>query len=303
MHTQGAEHWVRTRDGRELFAQALDGPFTGQDGGLGADQTTAIRSPVTVVFEAGYAAQRSTWAPVQTRVAEFARAVVYDRSGLGRSAPDPGGRSIERMAEDLGDVLDHFGPGPFLLVGHSAGGPIVRAVAANPRWRSQILGLVLVDPNDEAADFAVGTPMRLLEQMAEPIQLVLAKLGLFKQLFPGLRAAMPAADVRADLEREGFTPQVVRTQMQQTKTFIPELRTWRHNPPDLGDLPVTVVSGMRPGDGMTRAQRTAFIAAHVERAASSPRGRHIWALSSAHYVQLTDPDLVAEEVHRLVSAL
>ena len=58
---------------------------------------------------------------VQPRVAGFARAIVYDRSGVGRSAPDPSGRTLARMAEDLTDLLDHFGPGPYLLVGHSAG--------------------------------------------------------------------------------------------------------------------------------------------------------------------------------------
>lgn len=235
MHTQGTAERVTTRDGRTLYAQVLERPSIGRGG-------------VTVVFEAGYAAQRSTWAPVQTRVAQFASAVVYDRSGLRRSAPDPGGRSLERMAADLRDVLEHFGPGPFVLVGHSAGGPIVRAAASNPERRHQIVGLVLVDPNDEAADFAMSRSLRAVEQ------------------------------------------------------FIPELKKWRENPPDLGDLPVTVVSGTKPGDGMGRKQREAFMAAHVTRAAASPHGRHVKARHSAHYVQITDAALIATEVHRLVQA-
>ncbi|MEU1982480.1 alpha/beta hydrolase [Nocardia sp. NPDC019395] len=301
MHTQGAAEWIETRDGRELYAQVLDGPF-GNRGEEGSTDAAGTRGAVTVVFEAGYAAQRSTWAPVQTRVAEFARAVVYDRSGLGRSAPDPGGRSLERMAADLNDVLDHLGTGPFVLVGHSAGGPIVRAAAANPQRRQEVIGLVLVDPSDEAAGFAMSRTTRLLEQVIEPIELGLAKLGLFKPLFGKLLAAMPAEDVRADLDREAFTPQVVRTQIQQTKTFIPELRAWRQNAPDLGDIPVTVVSGALPGDGMIRKQRTAFVAAHATRAAASARGRHVMAPNSAHYVPLTDADLVAAEVRRLAEA-
>ncbi|MFF2789089.1 alpha/beta fold hydrolase [Streptomyces sp. NPDC058049] len=32
------------------------------------------------------------------------------------------------MADDLEDLLDHFGPGPFVLVGHRAGSPLVRLV-------------------------------------------------------------------------------------------------------------------------------------------------------------------------------
>lgn len=293
MHTQGLEQWVTTRDGRRLHAQVLDSTSSGQHEGRGA-------ASATVVFEAGYAAQRSTWASVQTRVAASARTVVYDRSGLGRSAPDPAGRDLQRMAADLGDVLDHFGSGPFLLVGHSAGGPIVRAVAAQPGRRPQIIGLVLVDPADEAADFAMSGATRALERLIEPIELGLAKAGLLAPLFGALTRSIEADDVRADLEREGFMPQVVRTQLQQTKTFIPELRRWRRDPPQLGDLPVTVVSGALPGDGMTRRQRAAFIAAHAERATASAQGRHVIASHSAHYVQLTDADLVAAEVHGLL---
>lgn len=63
----------------------------------------------TVVFEAGSAATRSTWASVQTRVAAFTRAVVYDRAGLGRSVPDSAGRTLDRMADDLNDLLDGLG--------------------------------------------------------------------------------------------------------------------------------------------------------------------------------------------------
>ncbi|MGO1567263.1 alpha/beta fold hydrolase [Brachybacterium sp. AOP35-5H-19] len=192
MHTQGTEEWITTRDGRRLYSQVLDGTSS-EDCPASGDSADAS---VTVVFEAGYAAQRSTWAPVQTLVAEFARTVVYDRSGLGRSTPDPGGRSLDRMAADLGDVLDHHGPGPFLLVGHSAGGPIVRAAAASRSEQSeqsarsgQIAGLVLVDPNDEAADFALRRSTRALEQVGEPVMLLLATLGLLKPLFSGLRSA------------------------------------------------------------------------------------------------------------------
>src|SRR5262245_28373312 len=134
-HVQGHEEWVTTRDGRRLYAMVLDGPGDGAP---------------TVVFEAGAAASRSSWALVQPLVGVFARAIVYDRSGLGRSPVDPGARTLPRMAEDLGDLLTHFGPGPYVLVGHSAGGPIIRAAAAAGPER--VTGLVLVDPTDEAAD-------------------------------------------------------------------------------------------------------------------------------------------------------
>lgn len=285
LHTQGPGEWVPTRDGRRLYAAVLPGP---------AD----ARLP-TVVFEAGSGASRSTWALVQTRVAEFSRSIAYDRSGLGRSPPDANGRGIARMADDLNDLLDHFGSGPYLLVGHSAGGPIVRLAAS--RQPQRIRGLVLVDPSDEACDALLSPWFKLAEQLFLPISLLLARLGLLRPLYRKLIAAMPAADVREDLRKEGFTPQVIRTQAAQARTFLKELAAWREHPPALGDIPLTLISGALPGDGMPAGLRQAANASHQARAASSPKGRHVLAPHSAHFVPLTDAPLIAEEIRLLIS--
>ena len=284
LHTQGRSEWVRTRDGRELHAMVLTGPGP---------------AAPAVVFEAGAAATRSTWACVQPGVAAYARAIVYDRSGLGRSAADQGGRRLDRMADDLNDLLDHFAPGPFVLVGHSAGGPIVRLAAS--RRPDRIAGLVLVDPTDEAAGILFRRSFRVGERVVIAVNALAARLGLLRHGFRWLLDAVPD-DVRTDLRREAFGPGVVATQRQQARTFLDELGRWRRHPPDLGDIPVTVVSGARAGDGMTTAVRAAANASHAVRAAASPRGRHVLAPASGHYVPITDPRIVVDEIRRLAPA-
>ena len=286
-HTQGRAEWVPTHDGRRLYAMVL--PVS--------DTDSARRDEVpTVVFEAGAAASRSSWAAVQPGVGRFARAIVYDRSGLGRSGPDPAGRTLVRMADDLGDLLDHFAPGPFILVGHSAGGPIVRLAAANRLDR--IAGLVLVDPTDEAAQMLFTSRFRRMERTMIRAGTVLARLRLLHLLYPGiLRAAPP--DVRDDLRREAFTPQVIATSAAANRTFLDELSAWREQPPELDAIPVTVISGSRAGDGMNAALRAEANASHAHRAAQSPNGRHVIAEHSSHYVPLTDPGVIIEEIRRL----
>lgn len=291
-HTQGTATWTPTRDGRSLHTMTLAGPepITGAD-----------REP-TVVFEAGAAASRSSWAAVQPLVAEFTRAVVYDRSGLGRSRPDPAGRTLTRMADDLNDLLDGLdpgpGPAPYVLVGHSAGGPIVRLAAS--RRPERIAGLVLVDPTDEAAETLFGARFRRQERAALTLGGLLARARLLRFLYPGLLEAAPP-DVRRDMLDEAFTPQVMATAREQARTFLDELATWRATPPALGDIPVTVISGARSGDGMSMAIRAVANASHARRAAQSAHGRHVLAMNSSHYVPLTDPDLIAEEIRRLVT--
>lgn len=281
-HTQGTPEWVTTRDGRRLYTMVLPGPAEG--GGA------------TVVFEAGAAATRSSWALVQPLAGRFGRAVVYDRSGLGASPADPGGRDLDRMAADLVDVLDHFGDGPFVLVGHSAGGPLVRLAAS--RRPAAVAGLVLVDPTDEAADILFGRAFRRAERVMIAVNGALARVGALGLFFRWMVRAVPA-DVRADLEREAFAPGIIRTQADQCRTYLDDLARWRDHPPALGDIPVTVVSGGRPGDGMNTRIRAIANASHAHRAALSPSGRHIVAHESGHYVPITEPELLVAEIRRL----
>ncbi len=282
-HTQGTPEWVETRDGRRLYTMVLAEK---------ADIGTA-----TVVFEAGSGTARFSWAKVQPGVARFARAIVYDRSGLGRSAFDPAGRTLDRMADDLNEVLDHFEPGPFILVGHSAGAPIVRLAAA--RRPDRVAGLVLVDPTDEAAEVLFSRKFRWFERTALAIGTVLARLRLLERVFAWQLRVVPD-DVRRDMEREAFTPGVLRTQRQQAATYLDELATWRGNPPELGSIPVTAISGGRAGDGMSAAMRADANASHAYRAAQSPHGRHVIAEQSSHYVVATEPELIVAEIERMM---
>ena len=291
--TQGQPSWTPTPDGRLLYTMTLPGPDTDDEN----------RSP-TVVFEAGAAASRSSWAAIHPLVAAFATAVVYDRSGLGRSEPDPAGRTLDRMAEDLNALLDHIdsdsnatGSGRYVLVGHSAGGPIVRLAAS--RSPDRVTSLVLVDPTDEAADELFAPRFRRMERTALALGGSLARARLLRFLYPGILKAAPP-DVRADLIREAFTPTVMATARQQARTYLDELAAWRETPPELGHIPVTVISGALPGDGMNQAIRDAANASHAQRAAQSSQGRHVLAENSSHYVPLTDPDLIADEIRRIV---
>lgn len=102
----------------------------------------------TVVFELGASGGILAYWRVQNAVAKQARTVVYERAGLGRSSLGEEPRSAEVIARELRELLEVTGhPPPYVLVGHSYGGLLVRVFAH--MYPTETSGLVLVDPATE----------------------------------------------------------------------------------------------------------------------------------------------------------
>ncbi len=98
-----------------------------------------------VVMEAGAGDSGDVWEAVFAGLAAFTRVYRYDRAGLGESDPATQPRTLEDMAEDLERLLRVAQvSAPYVLVGHSFGGPIVHLYAQ--RHPENVAGLVLVDP-------------------------------------------------------------------------------------------------------------------------------------------------------------
>jgi alpha-beta hydrolase superfamily lysophospholipase len=93
-----------------------------------------------VVFESGFATDALLWEEVQDAVAQTTRACIYDRAGSGWSQPDDVPITGDRIARNLKALLEAAGiEGPYILVGHSAGGLYVREFATcmprmSPGW-------------------------------------------------------------------------------------------------------------------------------------------------------------------------
>lgn len=97
-----------------------------------------------VVMEAGGAGNSESWRFVQPDVANFTRVCTYDRAGAGRSSKISRHGTTQAIAEDLHALLAaaRVHP-PYVLVGHSFGGIIVRQFAIE--YLDEIVGMVMVD--------------------------------------------------------------------------------------------------------------------------------------------------------------
>jgi pimeloyl-ACP methyl ester carboxylesterase len=98
----------------------------------------------TVIFEASGHRSSTEWEKLLPEVGKKHRACAYDRAGNGWSDPVSGDRSASDFVEELRGALTASGEKPpYVLVGHSGGGALVRAYqAAHP---DEVVGLVLVD--------------------------------------------------------------------------------------------------------------------------------------------------------------
>lgn len=291
-HPFGVSHWATTRDGRSLhYMLRTPDPQSAHRGPA---------NPVTVVFESGMGFSRNTWGLVSPAVRGCARTVVYDRAGLGHSQDSSRRRTLGQLADDLSDVLTALGPGQYLLVGHSWGGPILRTLAARDDHR--LVGLVLVDQSDEHWATDIRPDPVWQRTLMHWILPALAATGLYRafgsRLSPG-RHQPPA--VARDHAREDFTLRAARALVLEDRPYTQQMQRLHARSPQLGDYPVVVISGTKttriPVLGRLRKDLNQ---AHRRTAASAPNGTYVEAPESLHHVMFTDPQVIIDQIHRIL---
>jgi pimeloyl-ACP methyl ester carboxylesterase len=99
----------------------------------------------TVLFESGIAATNLNWFHIQEQVSQLANTASYDRGGLGWSSPSRTARTPVNIALELHEMLDGAGiKPPYILVGHSFGGLVMRRFAL--LYPEEVASVMLVDP-------------------------------------------------------------------------------------------------------------------------------------------------------------
>ncbi len=274
----------------------------------------------TVVFESGLGDGAWSWRKVQTAIAEKTRACSYDRAGYGRSDAAEGSRDIDAEQSDLEVLLKaaHL-QGPFVLVGHSLGGEILRQYAY--RHFENVAGLVMVDTATEHqnARYEAVKPGFLKLQAAafDGIRLCANKLKK-GPLVPGTPEAISCTPMTyADMP-----PEAVKLHQAHARNparlwvQLSEFDAMNDGADDreadaarrpLGDLPLVVLTGANttnvpiftPAEQQEAA--TAWKALHDEVARLSTQGINRLVPDSSHYIQDDQPRTVIDAVLGVVS--
>jgi len=149
---------MRTQS-KERISQIIEGP----QGNLVVERTGEDRR-TPVVFVHSDAGVRDHWRAAMNHIAAQHCAIAFDRRGHGESdVPRNSDYSVDRSADDVLAVADALNLDRFVLVGHSGGGAIAFAFAAQHPER--VAGLLLVDPMPDPAALPPGLLQSKLASM------------------------------------------------------------------------------------------------------------------------------------------
>jgi pimeloyl-ACP methyl ester carboxylesterase len=255
----------------------------------------------TVILDSGLGDSFISWRKVQPRVAQFTRVCSYDRAGLGYSDSSPRPRTSQVIAEELHTLLHNAAvTGPFVIVGHSAGGYNVRVFTSQYRNENEVAGMVLVDASHPeqrkrfppALNDMDATWVREAELLEFTMPLGLPRFFGFCESDPDIRAVE-------------CTFQSAREGVAELKS-ISESAAQTAATGSLGDMPLAVLShdpaAPQPDlpPDLVKPTSDAWEQMQEELAHLSTKGTQTVARNSGHYIQLDRPDVVIDAIRKIV---
>lgn len=274
----------------------------------------------TVLFEAGIGATHLNWRQVQESIAQFTGTVSYDRAGLGWSSPSRTPRIPSNIAAELHEALQCASvKPPYILVGHSFGGLVVRRYAL--LYPDDVAGIVLVDPMrceewpplDPAKQSQLDLGRRLI-RYAVPVarcgmarllvSLLFCRAGKLSDQIAGAAGAHPRhvlgriktevrkmprtvwPSVAAHWSRPGFYAGL-RNHLQSIPDTVREM----HAAEPIPRIPVIVLT---PGNASPLPQE--------QLQSIGDCVRQVIATESEHWIHLDEPELVIDSIRAIVNA-
>jgi pimeloyl-ACP methyl ester carboxylesterase len=271
--------------------------------------------PPIILISPGSGETTTSYPPLSRLLTPFVRHLTYDRSGLGRSedAPNPTSTSAVQSAVELSKLLEATGIAPpYVLVAHSYGAIIAREFLE--LRNSDVIGMVLAEGSTELQCKFFQIPDRAFitavmgDLKFATVTGLRTESKLTRDEWRARAAEKPRGAVAMQAEADSFV--AVSKTLEEKRQFERCV---------LGERPLSVVkargvrdyegiyqAGVEAGNG-TEAERRAFgevlegwdrIDEGMKREQLRLSGRTRWVDvgDCGHNVQLTRPDVIAQEV-------
>lgn len=306
---------------RELLAQREDSKRFPQQGrrvdvgGYSLDLNCMGAGGPTLILESGWSVPGVSWSLVQPKVARFAHVCSYDRAGYGWSDEGPMPRTSDEMARELHTLLHNAGvTPPYVLVGHSLGGYIIRCFRG--MYPSEVAGMVLIDPSQEDMNAAMPPDLKQVyqDQISQIRRFtlffpVLVRLGIMRRM---IHSQIEDYHLTPDLLEEvtylSSQPKAIRAMASELDAGLnldpDQVRQYGTAPGSLGDLPLIVLSARYESqdssvNGLNDFLKTVVTDLHPRIARLSTRGKQVM-VDGSHFIPFEKSQAVIvaiREVH------
>jgi pimeloyl-ACP methyl ester carboxylesterase len=282
-------------------------------------------APPTIICEAGLGCGSETWCAIRDSLSESMTVLSYDRAGLMYSQLRQSPLTVEAVVSDLRSLLRYTAPPrPYIFVGHSYGGVLIRHFAE--RFPELVDGILFV----ECLQPEHLRQLPVLAAIAQTKGLLLrcarAARSKPRTATAVFRLGHPFIWVHSNLKYRPYTirhgPEIIDAVLAQPLTTLcataAELETIEHFistvPDQLGrrEVPVTVVASGQalrrrqlPGSSPDALARYTTIHQQLQKDLTklSCGAEFVLDHDSAHNVPVDNPDLLIREIRKVASRI
>ena len=273
-----------------------------------------------VIFENGSGDFSFIWTLVQPEITMFTKTVSYDRAGYSWSEPGPMPRTSKQICVELHSALKNAGiHPPYILVGQSFGGFLVRAFARY--YPKEVVGMVLVEAVQEDQKIFMGgdAPMRIRSfakgrVAPAPQTLFTAEPDTSKELLTlnteidPLLAKLPDSVQKMQIWAQS-QPQFIKTvqaEMDWSPEDVADIYKHKGEPAYLlGNMPLIVLTRGKGGfEGRKDSLQLEKERLQAQEALThlSINSKHIIDMNSGHNVHIEDPTTVIAAIKEVFTA-
>lgn len=284
----------------------------------------------TVLLSPGAGDFSFDWFLVQQEIGKFIRVCSYDRAGSAWSDPGPQPLTMKQESFELYTALEHAGErGPYVLVGQSLGGLVMRVFA--DRYPKDTAGMVLVDATSPDTILSLNGKLVRMRELAQSRRIPDIQT---------MQSSPPRPPTAEELKQwDDFQKQRGESQLEAPFDRLPpkiqKLQRWasslppraassdnylaeeleqmyaqlRRVPVPLDEKPlITIVAGRAdpPPNGVNQEQWAALISEKIDQkrgfAKLSRNGKVVFDEDAGHRIQLDDPNIVINAIRNVGTA-
>ena len=224
----------------------------------------AGQGTTTVVLETGMGPTLDTWSPIFDSISTHHAVFAYNRPGYGRSSLDQAPKTVTQVAQQLRENLRSAGIAPpYILVGHSAGGLYINMFAR--LFPDEVRGMVFLDAS-------------------HPKQ-----FQYFHDEHPLLYNMLITSTRKGNRKYEEF---VVKNTFGEFSTA-----------PPFPNIPIAVLTAGKKSSFLESDKlRKQWLIFQEDLATLSENARHLVVDGSGHYIHKDRPEVVLQELERIISS-